>query len=675
MTELTRAANLLAQLDYLNEQQLRRLLVEHLTKQKLGLYWEANAIERDAALNADLVLPRLVEEWSCSTGFPPPQPSPGGRGGMLASSDEGEEFFTSPFAGAANQPPLPPGEGWGGGALHRNLIIEGDNYDSLRLLRATHAGKIRVIYIDPPYNTGNKDWVYNDHYVGANDRWRHSQWLEFLYRRLALARDLLTSDGVILVSINDENRARLELLMDEVFPGMKLGSFVWKTRSGSNDEQALFSVDHEYVLVYGQPNFKFRGEDKDFAQYKNPDNDPRGRWKTGDLGKGHTRIERPNAYYPIQNPKTGVWYPCNPAVVWRFASETRIEDITTLRAKTMEQYIREEKVIFPDTKVERVQVWETKEALLAAIKSGDVPVRPKTKTPLLTEDLPDLDFWVGKPVGFGRPWFKRHLCDVQSDLRPVSSWIRGAVDDDAIDDYSLGLTAQRSGTGEHSVNEILGFNAFPYPKPMSLIKGLLSQATQPNDVILDFFAGSGTTGQAVLELNSEDNGQRRFILCSSTEANIKEPDKNLCRDVCAERMRRVIRGYGSKTGYTAEQGGEFAYLQLDKVEAADAHFEIDAAHAFQLLALKRLGMICPASEGAVQRLGRVEDCELLVCNEVNAETIETLAAWPQRHGAARLAVYSARPDTLREQLAARGVEANCYSLMDALLSGQRGSAA
>jgi len=631
------SSDLLTQLAGLNEQQLRRLLVEHLTKQKLGLYWEASAIERDAALNADLVLPRLVEEWS-------------------------------------HTPPLPLGEGWGGVAVHRNLIIEGDNFDSLRLLKATHAGKIRVIYIDPPYNTGNKDWVYNDHYVGANDRWRHSQWLEFLYRRLTLARDLLTPDGVILVSINDENRARLEMLMDEVFPGLKLGSFVWKTRSGSNDEQALFSVDHEYVLVYGQPNFKFRGEDKDFAQYKNPDNDPRGRWKTGDLGKGHTRIERPNAYYPIQNPKTGVWYPCNPAVVWRFASESRIEDVTTLRAKTMEQYIREDKVIFPDPKAERVQIWETKEALLAAIKLGDVPVRPKTKTPLLTIDLPDLDFWVGKPVGFGRPWFKRHLADVQSDLRPVSSWIRGAVDDD-IDDYSVGLSAQRSGTGEHSVNEILGFNAFSYPKPMSLIKGLLSQATYPNDIVLDFFAGSGTTAQAVLELNAEDNGSRRFILCSSTEANSKEPDKNLCRDVCAERMRRVIKGYGGKAGYTPEQGGEFAYLQLDKVEAADAHFEIDATHAFQLLALKRLGVVCAATKGAVQRLGRVEDCELLVCNEVNAESIATLAAWPQQYGASRLAVYSTRHKTLIEQLAARGVEANCYSLMDALLRGQMGSAA
>ena len=124
--------HLLAQLDNLNEQQLRRLLVEHLTEKKLGLYWESNAIERDAALNANVVLPRLQTEWSH---WPDP----------------------------AEATP--------------NLIIEGDNFDSLRLLNATHRGKIRVIYIDPPYNTGNKDWVYNDRYVGANDRWRHSQWL------------------------------------------------------------------------------------------------------------------------------------------------------------------------------------------------------------------------------------------------------------------------------------------------------------------------------------------------------------------------------------------------------------------------------------------------------------------------------------------------------------------
>ncbi|MCE1251747.1 MAG: site-specific DNA-methyltransferase, partial [Comamonadaceae bacterium] len=184
------ATSLLQRLPHLNAEELRRLLTEQLTRQKLGLYWERDAIAHDRALNADVVLPRLVPEYSHT-----PE----------------------------------------GCTAHANLIIEGDNFDSLRLLRATHAGKVRVIYIDPPYNTGNKDWVYNDQFVGANDRWRHSQWLEFLYQRLCLARDLLTSDGVILVSINDENRARLELLMDEVFPGRRVGSFVWRSRTGGND--------------------------------------------------------------------------------------------------------------------------------------------------------------------------------------------------------------------------------------------------------------------------------------------------------------------------------------------------------------------------------------------------------------------------------------------------------
>jgi len=625
-------AALLQQIDKLSAPELRRLLAEHLTSRKLGLTWERDAIAHDRALNANVVLPRLVPDWSHT-----PE----------------------------------------GCSAHHNLIIEGDNFDSLRLLRSTHAGKVRVIYIDPPYNTGNKDWVYNDNYVGANDRWRHSQWLEFLYQRLSLARELLTADGVILVSINDENRSRLELLMDEVFPGRRLGSFVWKTRSGSNDETGgRLSIDQEHVLVYANTGFSFNGDVKDFSQYKNIDNDPRGRWKTGDLSKSHTFLERANGYYPIQNPSTGVWYPCNPSRVWAFASESRVSDRGALRQKTMEQYIREGKVIFPDPTTERVETWNTREELLEAITRGDVPVRPKNKTPLITADLPDLDFWIGQPVGFGRPWFKRHLVDLHSEVRPVSSWIRGAVEEEVLDEFAVGLSAQRSGTGEHSVNEILGFNAFPFPKPLSLIKGLLFQATRPGDIVLDFFAGSGTTGQAVVELNAEDGGQRRFILCSSTEATTKEPDKNLCHEVCAERLRRVIAGYGGKPGYTLAQGGEFAYLQLDKLDGADVALDATAHHAATLLFMRNAGATPVAyTQAAIQVIAKGADWLLVLCTHTDAEVLNGLRALPAQHDVARLVVVAPRPKAVALWLAERGIEAQALSLREVLTQGQDGKKA
>jgi adenine-specific DNA-methyltransferase len=616
----TKPGGLLAQLEGLNEAQLRRLLVEHLTKQKLGLNWEASAIERDAALNADLVLPRLLTEHSC----------PGGEAGP-----------------------------W------RNLIIEGDNFDALRLLKTTHAGKVRVIYIDPPYNTGNKDWVYNDHYVGANDRWRHSQWLEFLYRRLSLARDLLTPDGVILVSINDENRARLELLMDEVMPGRRLGSMTWRTRQGSNaDQQCFLSVDHEHVLVYGNPGFAFNGFAKSYEMYGNPDNDPRGDWRPDNLTLGFSYKERPNLYYPLLDEKTGIAYPPNPDRVWVYATESRLKEGQTVQAKTMEEFIRLGQIIFPAAE-QRVETWPTLDALLAAIDAGDVP--KSGKTPLLRRDLPDLEFWVGRPVGFGRPQFKRYKADLRNQTQPLSSWVVPSFEEG---DYEAegSFTASTNQEGARVVAEIFGDRAFNYAKPLSLIKNLLQQASRPGDIVLDFFAGSATTGHAVLELNAEDGGERRFILCSSTEATAREPEKNLCRDVCAERMRRVIEGYNGRPGLP----GDFAYLQMDRMDPADAPFEADAAHAYHLLGLQRFGEIRPLPPGPVKALGQSGDCAVLVCERVDAETIAQLAAWPAQQGVARLAVYSPRPATLAEQLLAHGVEANCYSLLEAVLRGLPG---
>ncbi len=205
----------------LSQAQLVSLLRKKDAEKKLGLVWERSEIEADAAIDANFI--------ACTID--------------PALSD--------------------------GAAPWRNLVIEGDNFDALRWLRMTYAHRVKCIYIDPPYNTGNKDWVYNDHYIDPNDRYRHSTWLEFLFQRLTLARDLLANEGVILVSINDENRAKLELLMDEALPGMRVGSFVWRTRTGGNDAKGAFLSDnHEHVLVYAGSKFRFGGTEKTFEMYK-----------------------------------------------------------------------------------------------------------------------------------------------------------------------------------------------------------------------------------------------------------------------------------------------------------------------------------------------------------------------------------------------------------------------
>lgn len=615
--------NLLDSLGQMSAPELRRLLTEHLTRQKLGLYWERDAIEHDRALNANVVLPRLVPEWSHT-----PE----------------------------------------GCTEHRNLIIEGDNFDSLRLLRATHAGKVRVIYIDPPYNTGNKDWVYNDSYVGQNDRWRHSQWLEFLYQRLTLARDLLTADGVILVSINDENRARLELLMDEVFPGRRVGSFVWRSRTGGNDARgAFFSDNHEHVLVYANSEFRFSGDEKSYSIYKHEEG---GRlFYLSDLTSPKDLRERPNTYYPIRDPKTDVWYPCNPGRVWAYASREKVKADQKLRGDTMEDLIEQGQVWFPPE--QRVAVFASLSELEKAVDELDVPF--SGSTPLLTRETPELEQWVGRKIGYGRPRLKKFKDGLKNENSPISSWLTPRQEADTADPTQNMPIVGTTEEGSRTLKEVMGDKAFPYPKPPSLLKGLLAQATRPDDIVLDFFAGSGTTGQVVLELNAEDGGRRRFILCSSTEANDKEPAKNLCRDVCAERMRRVMRGYGEKDALSLAQGGEFAYLQLDKLDAADVALDATTDHAITLLTLRHAAAAPVTHQsGAVRLIAKGADWLMALCPTVNAQVLDELCGLPDRHQVARLVVYAPRPKALAALLAERGIEAQVHALRQALTQGQGG---
>lgn len=617
-------------IDSLTPQEMKRLLVEKLTTQKLGLVWESNSIERDEALNADVILPTLVPELS------------------LKSDTR---------------------------VAYRNLIIEGDNFDSLRLLRSTHANKIRVIYIDPPYNTGNKDWVYNDRYVGEKDRWRHSQWLEFLFQRLVLARDLLTPDGAILVSIDDDNRSKLDMLMEEIFPGGRIGSFVWRVRSGGNDTKgALLSTNHEHVLVYGKEGFEFKGDGRDESSYGNPDNDPRGEWTSGDLNKAHNARQRPEAYYSIRNPETDVWYLCDPDSVWRFSSITRPLK-KKLQADPIETIIQEKRILWPAN--EDVACYASVRELEQAIKDGTAPKQLKIylqlkelnrvaktdeKVARLLTYIEPLEFWVGRKIGYGKPRYKRFRSQLKRDVTPVSSWLNpaadGAFDDE--DDAEVTLTVGATGEGTTLYKKILGNKDFPYPKPLSLLMGLLDQATKPDDIVLDFFAGSATTAHAVLALNAQDGGSRSFIMCSSTEATAAEPARNVCRDVCAERIKRIL----GDDSYGLE--GDFAYLRLEKLDPVEARMDATPEVTFQQLSLRNTLMAQDVPSDTVKVLASDRDTAIVYLEDVTLEAIAKLKAMPQ----SKLVTYSNRPQTVSEQLDDSGKEGVSYSVGDAIMLGQ-----
>jgi adenine-specific DNA-methyltransferase len=522
-----------------------------------------------------------------------------------------------------------------GSGPHHHLLIEGDNFDALRALRMTHKGRIKCILIDPPYNTGGGDFIYNDRFLDKEHRYRHSVWLEFIFQRLLIARDLLTPDGVIYVCIGEDEVHRLGCLLDEVFPGRKVGTFVWRTRSGANDSREYFrSTDHEYVLCYANPGFAFGGNVKDTSAYTNPDGDPRGRWISSDLSKRATRFQRPNTFYPIHNSKTNVWYPCDPESVWAYATEQRVKTEQKTRSRTMEQIIREEKILWPgDT---RTACYTTLAELHAAIDAGTAPRN-------LRHDVPDLEFWVGKTIGYGKPRYKRHLKEVKRSEKPFSTWIRPAADkEDASDDVdSLEVGGTNEGTA--LIKQILGNKDFAYPKPLSLIQGLLAQATGPDDTVLDFFGGSGTTGHAVLALNAEDGGNRRFIIVSSTEATVDQPEKNVCREVCQRRLARVIEGYDYRTKdklkYVDGLGGDFAYMRAMRVPPGRVLTRLAHVHvwtALQLMHLDRLDASVPTGklwqagddEEAIVYLPRADESTLSALGTMTpGSRTTTLYAW------------------------------------------------
>ncbi len=611
---------------HLTREQVEQLLEKYQNARKLGLVWERDELEPDSSLNSDFVALELLSEHSV------------------------------------------------GVAPYQNLLIEGDNYDVLRYLNIAYRGRVKCIYIDPPYNTGNDDFIYNDKFLNKEHRYRHSTWLEFMYRRLTLARDLLAENGVIFVSISEHEHARLELLMDEVFAGMKVANFIWRTRSGANDEKDWFvSVDHEYVLCYANAGFSFEGNSKALLDYLNPDNDERGIWASKDLTKAHNFRQRPDTYYPIKNPDTDIWYPCDPDRVWAYSNRERSIS-KTLKSKTMDDLIESRCIIWksePDP-----AFYQSEAELLSAIELGTAPPNLKIYLQIgelkrqveagevrhkLLDNLQPLSFWVGKKIGYTKPRLKRFASELKRTEKPVSTWLLPAAvkknEAESLEDLDA-TTVMISGytsEGTALLKDMIGNKDFAFPKPLSLIKALLKQATDPNGehIVLDFFAGSGTTGQAVLELNTEDQGDRRFLMVSTSEATAKTPDKNVCRDITAKRLKAAINGYTvpSKNGNKTIQGieGEFGYLRSARIAMEVLHSRI--RHDQIWLALQQmhsLGLIGFAQGEWLQCLG--DDHQRLVYVPTVTQTAVTALQQLVSQSAKSTVVYSGAPSLLEQRI-------------------------
>jgi len=378
-----------------------------------------------------------------------------------------------------------------------NMIIRGDNLHALKALLPQYEGRVKCIYIDPPYNTGNEVWVYNDN---VNDpkirRWlgevvgregedlsRHDKWLCMMYPRLRLLQQLLAEDGAIFISIDDNEQANLKLICDDIFGAKNfVAMFAWEKRTNRENRKQV-SSRHEHILCYGKNLVGKRilkqlpMTPKALADYKNPDNDPRGLWKSEPViaQAGHGTKSQ---FYTLIAPN-GKQHKLESGCCWRFSEE----------------------------------------AIKREIAEGRI--------------------WFGKN-GNGVPRKKTYLNEKDRGLTPESI-----------------IFAEDVGTTEVAKNRIKelfeGIAVFETPKPVDLIVHLAKMTTAPGSIILDSFAGSGTTAHAVLNLNKRDGGNRRFILVEM---------EDYAEQITAERVRRVIDGYGEGKNAIEGTGGGFAFYEL-----------------------------------------------------------------------------------------------------------------
>lgn len=377
-----------------------------------------------------------------------------------------------------------------------NLVIKGDNLEALKALLPLYHERIKCIYIDPPYNTGNEGWIYNDNVndphikkwlgdvVGkeGEDLSRHDKWLCMMYPRLRMLHKLLANDGAILISIDDNEQAYLRMICDEIFGARNfVAQLVWQRTFATKNDAKFFSSEHEYIIVYAKniDNLVVKDlpkNDKQNERYKNPDNDPRGPWISTDL----LRMEhRENSVYAITTPSGKIYVP-EPGTSWRHPEQE----------------------------------------MKALIDNNEV--------------------WFGKD-GSSKPRRKRFMSDVKAGICPQTIWKHEDV----------GHTQEAKQLLKKILDASQDF--FATPKPVRLVKQIISIICNEEDIILDSFAGSGTTAQAVLELNKEDGGHRKFILVEMLD---------YAETITAERIKRVISGYQSGKKDMDGLGGNFSFCEL-----------------------------------------------------------------------------------------------------------------
>ena len=405
-------------------------------------------------------------------------------------------------------------------SLHDNLIVEGDNLLALKALLPTCHGKVKCIYIDPPYNTGNEGWAYNDRVnspmmqewfgrvVDRDDLTRHDKWCCMMLPRLKLLRELLRDDGAIFVSIDDNEVHRLRSLMDEVFGEENfVATVIWEKVFSPKNTAKHFSQDHDFILVYARrlddwkPNLIERDE-RAVGRYKNPDEDPRGVWSSSDLTARN--------YYSL-----GTYEVTSPAGKKFMPSVGNYFRVSPERFRELDE---------------------------------------------------DGRIWWG-PNGDSMPRLKRFLSDVKDGVVPQTLWRQTDV-----------------GHTQEAKKELVGIldfekseDVFNTVKPTRLIRRILQVATDKDSIVLDSFAGSGTTAQAVLALNREDGGDRRFILIEC---------EDYADSITAERVRRVIKGVPSAKdeALKAGLGGGFSYFQLGAALRKESLIDPDELPAWEKLA-------------------------------------------------------------------------------------------